>query len=130
VIGFCHEVTALLVALALGLALAGHVENDEAVLAGHRLGWGCAFRTRTGQPCASCGLTRGWVHMAHARIDAARAANRAAPLTFLAACFFVIGTVALRVLGARQRDLARVLLFLVLVASFGGVLVRNIALRS
>jgi len=46
------------------------------------LGYTCPFKAATGIPCATCGMTRAFVHLAHG--DAARALS-ASPLGTLAA---------------------------------------------
>jgi hypothetical protein len=130
-VGLLHDGAATLLALALVLSCSAHVVDDRVELAGHRLGWECAYRARTGRPCASCGLTRGWVAMGHGDVVGARAANRTAPLTFVAAALFVLVSVALHAwrIGRTRRDLLRMAAFVLLLASFGRILIDNVALQ-
>jgi hypothetical protein len=61
----------------------------------------CLFRRVTGIPCPGCGLSHGFVHLAHGDFLAAIADNPLTPVVFfLAALRFA--TVAIAVLGRRE----------------------------
>jgi len=44
------------------------------------LGWECPLRALTGIPCATCGMTHAFVHLAHGDVGAALAASPAGAL--------------------------------------------------
>lgn len=67
----------------------------------------CPFRLMTGLPCPGCGLTRGWVFLAHGRVGAAISANPFALLTMPAALAFVVAVVVAVVRRRPLPDLTR-----------------------
>ncbi len=98
------------------------------------MAWTCRYLARTGTPCGSCGLTRGWIALAHGHVTRARAYNPHAPSTFVAALTFVGGSIALfcaRQRLSRERQLLIALVLVcVLVIGWSGVLARNIELGA
>ena len=81
-------------------------------------GWGthqklmlppCYFRMLTGEPCATCGLTTSFCHMARARVGAAFHANPAGLVLFPATLVF--GLYALAGAVSRRSYIERILAF-------------------
>ncbi len=54
------------------------------------LGWGCPFRAWTGVPCATCGMTHAFVHLAHGDLARALAASPLGAALAAAAWLFAI----------------------------------------
>jgi hypothetical protein len=61
------------------------------------LGYVCPFRAATGLPCATCGMTRAWVALAHGEIPRALSASPLGALLAAAAWAFALAA-ALRLL--------------------------------
>jgi len=126
----------MLVLGSMGLARLAQIVDGQVQLFGHPSVHACAYLQRTGRPCASCGLTRGWIAMAHGDVVTAREFNRHAPLTFVASGIYVMVGLALAV-WKRLRSVPevrvtwlRLALLGLLVAAWGGVIGENIALGT
>ncbi len=81
--------------LAISMAVSPEqIERGEVVLTPP-----CPIRERTGAPCPTCGLTRGFTAMSRLRLGDARAYNPAAPWLYLACGVIAIasGAVVARV---------------------------------
>jgi Protein of unknown function (DUF2752) len=55
------------------------------------LGYACPFKALTGLPCATCGMTHAFVHLAHGEVGAALGASPLGALVAAAAWLFVVG---------------------------------------
>lgn len=49
----------------------------------HRVPPSCVFKNATGHPCPSCGMTRSWVHLAHAHLADAVVQNPLGSVLFV-----------------------------------------------
>lgn len=65
------------------LALSGRVDSDGSHFGSLKNSIPCWFFETYGVPCASCGLTRGWICVAHGDIETALSFNPHALTTFL-----------------------------------------------
>lgn len=94
----------------------------------------CPFRLMTGLPCPGCGLTRGWVFLAHGQVGDAVSANPVALLTMPAAGAFVIAVVFAALRRRPLPDLTRLtrlpLVKLLVVAWVGFAIVRALAVLT
>jgi Protein of unknown function (DUF2752) len=54
------------------------------------LGWPCPFRAATGIPCASCGMTRAFVHLAHGEVARSLSASPAGAVLAASAWAFAL----------------------------------------
>jgi hypothetical protein len=75
------------IAITLSLAFVGTIEREEVYFFGIKFPAVCWFLETTGVECASCGLTRAWISVAHGEFDQAIAYNKNAISTFSAATF-------------------------------------------
>ena len=82
----------ILIPLTIPLIFAFLMQTDglKVSLLGSPIDPGCAFKDKTGVPCASCGLTRSWVYMAHANYKESSAMNPHGPTTFGAYLYMVL----------------------------------------
>lgn len=68
--------------LALVGALLAAPDGEDVRIAGVDLFGACDFRSRTGQPCASCGMTRSWMWAVRGELTRSASYNVAGTLAF------------------------------------------------
>lgn len=68
--------------LALIGALLASPDGEDVRIAGVDLFGACDFRARTGQPCASCGMTRSWMWAVRGELARSASYNAAGTLAF------------------------------------------------
>lgn len=126
----------MLVLGSIGMARLAQIVDGQVQLFGRPSVHACAYLQLTGRPCASCGLTRGWIAMAHGDVATAREFNPHAPITFVSSGIYMVAGLALAV-WKRLRNVPearvtwlRLTLLGLLVAAWGGVISENIALGT
>jgi hypothetical protein len=71
------------------------------------LGYGCPFQALTGFPCATCGMTHAFVHLAHGELLASLRASPAGALLAAAAWSFAVAAALRLALALRWPSLSR-----------------------
>lgn len=115
--------------LAMLLAMAARCDGDRVTILGVPLGTECAYRRAFGTPCGACGLTRGWVALAHRDVDGARAMNPDTVATFTGALLYLVLAGVALVL-RRNASSVRVLALVILVVAWSGVIAQNVRLQT
>jgi hypothetical protein len=90
--GFAAGAAAALILVSLAAArVLLSTDKDKVSLAGARFGRACFFRSRTGLPCPTCGMTRSIVLTLHGQLTQALHINPAGPLWVLTALTISVG---------------------------------------
>jgi hypothetical protein len=71
------------------------------------LGYGCPFKAMTGLPCATCGMTHAFVHLAHGELLESLRASPAGALLAAVAWSFAVAAVLRLALALRWPSLSR-----------------------
>jgi hypothetical protein len=66
---------ALVAAVPIALGSVGRTDGSNVFFGPWRFSLACAFKAAYGIPCATCGMTRGWIAAIHGRFAEARAFN-------------------------------------------------------
>lgn len=110
---------ALVAAVPIALGSVGRTDGSKVFFGLWRFPLACAFKAAYGIPCATCGMTRGWIAAIHGRFAEARAFNAHALETLgatmvLAVALAVVASLARRsVRGALVLGVAAALLWAV-----------------
>ena len=110
---------ALVAAVPIALGSVGRTDGSNVFFGPWRFPLACAFKAAYGIPCATCGMTRGWIAAIHGRFAEARAFNGYALETLgatmvLAVALAVVASLARRsVRGALVLGVAAALLWAV-----------------
>lgn len=114
------------------MAFIGQIEDGVVYFGRFESPYPCSFLSEYGLPCATCGLTRGWVSLVHGYFDYAYMYNKYTILTFFA--IFFIGVYSLIVfiffnkIVSRFKTIAIMIPFIVFISAWCPIIYKNIVL--